>query len=105
MKNLTKKVQFSVKCKDNKSRNYILYFLNNVQILKLKIPFDTSFEKGSDRVTFFTDEYIKDNRLYIKKVKYLCYKDGKPLYKERWTSYPLSKHKYNASTNTSLQCL
>lgn len=99
---LTKKLQFGVKCKDNKSRNFILYFLNNVQILRLKIPFDTSFDKGSDTVTFFTNEYIKDNRLYIKKVKHLCYKDGKSLYKERWTSYPLSKRKYNASINITL---
>ena len=96
---LTTKVHLNKRCKDGKSRNFIVYFLNNVEILKLKIPFDTNFEAGHDKVTFFTDHYIKDGRLHIKKVKHLGYKDGLPKSKEWWASYPISKRKLNNTIN------
>jgi len=37
----------SKKCKDGKYRNYLLYFLNGVQILKQKIPFNTRYDRGT----------------------------------------------------------
>jgi hypothetical protein len=61
---LTKHYQYSKKCKDGKRRNYLLYFLNDVQILKHKISFDENDEKGFDRHTYFYNEYILNGKLH-----------------------------------------
>jgi hypothetical protein len=35
---LTRKVQYSKKCKDGKYRNFLIFFLNDVEIMKQKLP-------------------------------------------------------------------
>jgi hypothetical protein len=49
---LTYKIQLSKRGKDNKSRSYLIYFLNGVQILKQKIPFEDDYENGFNHLTF-----------------------------------------------------
>jgi hypothetical protein len=61
---LTKKVQCSKKCKDGKSRNFLLYFLNGNLILKQKFPYDENYDKGFDKRTHIYDEFILNGRLY-----------------------------------------
>lgn len=66
---LTSNSQYSHHDKDGSDRNYLSYYLNDVLILKQKIPFDTSFEKGFDRRTTIYDEYILNDKLYQKRKK------------------------------------
>lgn len=61
---LTKKYQFSKHCKDGKDRNYLLYFLNNVQIFRQKVPYDEKCEHGFDATTSIYGEYIHNGYLY-----------------------------------------
>ena len=61
---LTKKIQCSKKCKDGKSRNYLLYFLNDVQILRQKFPYDENYDKGFDKRTHICNEYLQNGNLY-----------------------------------------
>jgi hypothetical protein len=63
---LTNHRQYSKKCKDGKHRNYSIYFLNGIQILKQKIPFDTNWDRGFDRRTGIYDEYILNGKMYLK---------------------------------------
>jgi len=87
---LTNKCQHSVHCKDGKRRNFLLYFLNGIQILKLKRPFNEEYERGFDGCTWFRDEYILNGRLHQTR-----YSDSdQPDFKRtnpRFVSYPLSK--------------
>jgi hypothetical protein len=61
---LTCKGQLSKHCKDGKDRNFLYYFLNDVLILKQKIPFDIRWERGCDRVTGIYDDYLLNGKLY-----------------------------------------
>jgi hypothetical protein len=61
---LTRKYQFSKRCKDGRSRNFLLYFLNGVQILKQKIPYNEDYEKGFDRHTAIYEEFLLNGRLH-----------------------------------------
>ena len=61
---LTATFQYSKTCKDKKQRNFVIFFLNDVQILKQKIPFDESYEHGFDRRTSFDNVYLLNNKLY-----------------------------------------
>jgi hypothetical protein len=61
---LTRKIQYSKKCKDGKSRNFILYFYNSNQILKQKFPYDEDYDKGFDKRTLIYDEYLFNGRLH-----------------------------------------
>jgi hypothetical protein len=61
---LTRKTQFGKKEKDGKSRNYVLYFLNNELLLKQKYPFDPEKERGYDVKTSISGEYIFNGRMY-----------------------------------------
>ena len=100
---LTKKAQFGKNCHDGKSRNFMIYFLNNIEILRLKIPFSNDYDKGFDRKTIFTDEHILNNRLYITKKKFICYQNDLPIYKERLVSYPISKLKLQQALKNDKQ--
>lgn len=55
---LTQNYQYSKRCNDGKNRNFLTFFLNDVEIFKQKIPFDTRFERGFDRRTGISNIYI-----------------------------------------------
>lgn len=85
----TKKYQFSKHCKDGKDRNFVSYYINDVLIMKQKIPFDRQYEAGFDRTTLICNEYIINNRLYQTRFKYEgC---GTELTGGREVKFPLSK--------------
>jgi len=67
---LTAHRQYSHRDSDGKCRNHISFFLNDVLILKQKIPFDTNWERGFDRKTAIYDCYLLNGRLYQKRVKH-----------------------------------
>lgn len=81
---LTTKYQHSKLCPDGKRRNFQIYFLNEVEILKLKVPYDADYEYGWQNTTHFHDEQIIGNRLLILKTR-----KGKA----RIATYPISKEK------------
>jgi hypothetical protein len=88
--NLTCKVQLSKKCKDGSSRNFLLYFLNDVQILKQKIPFNTRYDRGHDRHTAIYDEYLLNGRLHqTRTADVFC--GTKTTGKTRRVSFPVSR--------------
>jgi hypothetical protein len=90
--NLTCKAQLSKKCKDGKYRNYLLYFLNGVQILKQKIPFNTRYDRGHDRHTAIYDEYLLGGRLHqTRTADVFC--GTKVTGRTRRVSFPVSKVK------------
>jgi len=89
---LTSKYQHSKHCRDGKRRNYMLYFLNGVQILKQKKPFNNDYEKGLDGCCIFQDEYILNGKLY--QTRYSDSDQPENLSRKtvpRYVSYPLSK--------------
>jgi hypothetical protein len=89
---LTKHYQYSKKCEDGKKRNFLLYFLNDVQILKQKIPFNERYDAGHDRHTAIYDDYLYRGRIYqTRTADVFCgtSKTGKT----RNVSYPISKIK------------
>lgn len=91
---LTVHKQYSKQCKDGKHRNYILFFLNGIQILKQKIPFDTDWSPGHDRRTGIYDAYILNGKIYQTRLHDYGWSSvtKKPeLGKERHVSFPLSK--------------
>jgi len=89
---LTRKSQYSKKCADGKSRNFLLYFLNDVQILKQKIPYDESIDKGFDRRTAIYDDYLLNGRIYQTRTSD-CWCGKTELGKTRKVSFPDSKLK------------
>lgn len=93
---LTSKWKFSHHDKDGCDRNYISFFLNDVLILKQKIPFDTNWEKGFDRRTAIYDAYLLNGKLYQKRRKSLgcCHPDNDKT-KVREVYCPISKNRLN----------
>jgi hypothetical protein len=91
---LTTKRKYSHHDKDGCDRNYISYFLNDILILKQKIPFDTNWELGFDRRTAIYDEYILNGKMYQKRKKWLgCSNVSNDKTGIREVSFPLSKSK------------
>ena len=96
--NLTCHVQRNKRGKDNKSRSYILFFLDDVLILKQKLPFDEDFDHGHQHGTHFDDVYLLNGNLhqtrkYVPSAAWwrsLKYKEEK---KERKVRFPVSKKK------------
>ncbi|MFA5366304.1 MAG: hypothetical protein WC333_00075 [Dehalococcoidia bacterium] len=87
---LTRKHQFSKRCKDGHSRNFLLYFLNGVQILKQKIPYNEDYEQGFDRNTAIYEEYLLNGRLHQTRTADVhC--GMKKTGKTRHVSFPVSK--------------
>jgi rRNA maturation protein Nop10 len=70
---LTQKYQFRKKCKDGHRRNYLIYFLNDIQILKQKIPFDTSYKAGHDCRTHIDDDFLLNGCIHQKRKNGLEY--------------------------------
>mgnify|MGYP001587001692 CR=1 FL=1 len=83
---LTLKAQHSKKCVDGKQRNFLLFFLNNVLILKQKIPYDESCEKGFDVKTSINNIYLLNNKLYQERI-------SDTTKKKRIVKFPISKKK------------
>lgn len=83
---LTAKYQFNKRGKDGKSRNYLYYFLNGIQILRQKYPFNTDYEYGLQARLLISEEYLLNGNLY--QTRYDIDK-----LKERHVKYPISKKK------------
>lgn len=83
--------QYSKTCKDGKNRNFLIYFLDGVEILKQKIPFNEKYEAGYDRLTHITGEYILNGNLYQK--RYKSNGCGSKPYEIREVKFPISKKK------------
>lgn len=93
---LTSKFVHSRKCKDGKNRNFMVYFLNGVEILKLKVPFQENWEFGfQDCHTTFENERIEGNRLHMTKTNHGTNN------KVRQVSYPISKKKLELALQLS----
>jgi len=89
---LTKCYQYSKKCNDGKSRNFLLYFLNDVQILKQKIPFNENLDRGHDRHTAIYNEYILNGKLHqTRTADVFC--GSEITGKTRRVSFPISKNR------------
>ena len=79
---LTRGHQHSKRCKDGKRRNFLLFYLNDILILKQKRPFDENREKGFDGIWFFKNIYLLNGYLYQTRV------NSK---KSRDVKFPISK--------------
>ena len=83
---LTYKYQLNKRGKDNKSRSYLIYFLNGVEILKQKLPFEEDYELGYQHHTGIGNEYLLNGKIYQTRKKF-----GKT----RNVFFPVSKNKLN----------
>ena len=91
---LTSKCQYSHHDGDGCDRNYQLFYLNDILILKQKIPFDTNWERGFDRRTSIYDVYLLNGRLYQKRCKnFGCSHPDNVKSEVREVYYPISKKK------------
>jgi|SRR5579859_5163374 len=81
---LIAKYQHAKHCKDGKRRSYYRYFLNDVEILRLKVPFETDYDFGHEHHTNVKDTYLLDGKIYQVRTKF-----GK----SRKVHFPVSKVK------------
>ena len=88
---LTSNWQYSHHDKDGRDRNYLSFYLNDVLILKQKIPFEKNCENGFDRRTSIYDVYLFNGRLYQKRCKNFSSDNSQQ--KVREVSFPISKNK------------
>jgi len=61
---LTSTYQHSKKCKDGKRRNFLLFYLNGVLILKQKVPFNEQWDHGYQNQTSFDNIYLLNGRIH-----------------------------------------
>ena len=85
---LTCKYQMSKLCKDGKQRNFVLYFLDGVLILKQKVSFEETWQNGYNGCTHIEDEYILNGSIYQTR-----FRVGTT--EKRQVRFPLSKNKLN----------
>jgi len=85
---LTIKYQHSLKGKDGKKRNYYLFFLNDVLILKQKSPFDETMEHGYPKL-YLQNVYLFKGSIHQERVMIF---DQIP----RSVKYPVSKARLQA---------
>ena len=91
---LTSNWQYSHHDIDGCDRNYVSFYLNDVFLLKQKIPFDIDFEVGFDRRTSIYDIYLLNGKLYQKRHKtFGCSDPDNEYQKVREVYYPVSKKK------------
>ncbi|MCK9445901.1 hypothetical protein M0Q50_03315 [bacterium] len=81
---LTSCSQINRKDKRGKSNSYYLYFLNDVLILKHKIPYNTNWNHGCQHRTGIDDIYLLDGNIYQMRI------DADET--ERHVKYPASKN-------------
>jgi carboxypeptidase C (cathepsin A) len=84
------KYQHSKHCVDGKRRNYWIYFIDGVEILRQKVPFDENGEKGFDHFVGPKDVYLYDENIH--QTRQIEWK-GTDNYKEREVKFPVSKQK------------
>jgi hypothetical protein len=87
---LTLKYKHSEKCNDKKRRNYLLYFLNDVLILKQKSPYDETYQMGHGNRTYMNNTYLFNGNLHQERS--LIYNAVNP----RKVKYPISKIRLHA---------
>lgn len=87
----TSKAQYSHRDADGCSRNYLLFFLNNILIFKQKIPYQEGFDNGYDRRTSIYDCYILNGMLYQKRLNKAIKYDSS-VQNIREVKFPLSKN-------------
>jgi len=91
---LTSHIQCNKRGKDGKCRSYILFFINDIQILKQKYPYDDTYEDGFNHKTDIYDVYVLNGKMHQTRSFYGgC--GSKVTSKKRKVSYPLSKKKLN----------
>ena len=91
---LTSHIQLSKKCRDGKKRNFVLFFLNDVLILKQKFPYDENWEKGFDKRTVIYDVYLLNGRIHqTRKFWHGCGSCVNEKEQPRQVSFPVSKIK------------
>jgi len=83
---LTYKYQLNKRGKDNKSRSYLIYFLNDIEILKQKLPFEENYDLGFQHHTRIDNEYLLNGKIYQTRNKFGV---------SRNVSFPVSKNKLN----------
>jgi hypothetical protein len=89
---LTSNWQYSHHDKDGCHRNYLSFYLNDILILKQKIPFDTDYEHGFDERTSIYDAYLLNGKLHQKRCRnYGCGHPDNNKTEIREVSYPISK--------------
>lgn len=87
--------QHSKHCNDGKRRSYWIFFLNGVEILRQKVPFDEHSERGFDHFVGLEDVYLyKGNIHQVRDVGW----EGKQhwtgiKYKKRKVRFPISRKK------------
>ncbi len=92
---LTRHTQINKKCRDGKSRSYVLWFIDNVQVLKQKFPYDDQWEKGFDHRTSIYDSYVLNGKIHQTRRNWNgCGADHSDE-KVRHVSFPISKKKLN----------
>jgi len=86
---LTMHYQHSKEGKDGKRKSYYIYFLNDVEILKQKAPFDETMEEGFNGKWYTINTYLFNGKLYQTRCSTMC--NGEPAGRVRFVSYPVSK--------------
>jgi hypothetical protein len=81
---LTYHAQLNKRGYDKKCKSYLIYFLNDFQILKQKLPFDTDYSLGWQHQTEFKDVFLLNGRLHQSRIKGI---------KSRKVSFPVSKNR------------
>jgi hypothetical protein len=81
---LKKKTKFRVHDKDGKRRNYIIYTLNDEQILKQKYPFDEKGERGFDIRLHIENDYLLNGRIHQTRI-------NPDIQETRKVSFPVSQ--------------
>jgi len=61
---LTMTYQHSKHCTDGKRRNYFIYFLDGVEILKQKAPYDETMDHGWQHRTHIDDVYLYKGNIH-----------------------------------------
>lgn len=81
---LTQKLSLNKRGKDGKSRSYLIYFLNGIEILKQKLPYEEDFDYGYQHRTGIDDVYLLNSKLHQNRTKFD---------KSRIVKFPVSKNK------------
>lgn len=90
---LTYKYSHAKRSKSGTCRSWKIYFINDVEIFRQRVPFDENNEFGASKWCY-ENQFIQNGRLHQTRydTKYVAY-HGFVKYKERKVTYPLSKKK------------
>lgn len=91
---LTEKCQNAKRSPDGKSRNWMIFFVNGVQVFKQKRPFNEHAERGFDGKWSYENIYLLNGYIYQTRFGRAYDKElGWIRVNERHVKYPLSKKK------------